>query len=302
MRRFLGLIPIAAILGGCLSAPAPTAGTTSTPRPTATTTASPAPTVVPSATPRACLGEPGTFVVDEYLDDDLPRSIPYRVYLPPCYDETVDGSLPILVMLHGLLKTDQEWQDLGIGVQADRLIASGDAPPFLIVLPWQRRGLEFESALVDHLLPYVEKTYHGAGTRDRRAIGGLSRGGGWALRIGMKHADVFGSIGLHSPAVLSPDMYYVADWIKAMSSDSPRLWIDIGDHDSLRMSVFELRDLLDEAGYVYTWSLDPGDHTPEYWSGNLEAYLRWYTEPWGRRTLPETQTAPGAGSELRGAG
>jgi S-formylglutathione hydrolase FrmB len=107
---------------------------------------------------------------------------------------------------------------------------------------------------------------------------------------------------LHSPAVLSPDLYYVADWIEAMSGEPPRLWIDIGDHDSLRASVSELRDLLDEAGYRYAWSLDPGDHTPEYWSGHLEAYLRWYSEPWERRTLPETQTAPGAGSELRGAG
>ena len=232
----------------------------------------------------------------EYLDDDLPRSIPYRVYLPPCYDETGER-FPVLLMLHGLQATDQEWQDLGIGDAADQLIASGEAPPFLIVLPWERRGLEFESALVEHLLPHVQETYHGATARGLLAVGGLSRGAGWALRIGMKHPDVFGEVGLHSPAVLSPDLYYLGDWVEAIPpANRPRLWIDIGDHDSLRASVFELTALLDKLQYTYVWTFGAGDHTPDYWSGHLEAYLRWYSEAWRGTSNPKTQTAPGAGS------
>jgi enterochelin esterase family protein len=192
-----------------------------------------------------------------------------------------DHPLPILLMLHGLLATDEQWQDLGIGDAADRLIRAGEAPPFLIVLPWERKGLDYESALVDHLLPYIQKTYRGSLERDQIAIGGLSRGGGWALRIGLKHPDVFAAVGLHSPAVLSPDLYYLRDWIGDLAPDDrPRIWIDIGDHDSLRTSVFELTDLLDELGVAYTWTLAPGDHLPEYWSAHLDDYLRWYSQSW----------------------
>lgn len=282
MRRSILLAIAGAVLYGCASAP--TAAATSAPPRTAypsppAQTAAPSPPPTPASP--ACLEQQGTFTPGEYIDADLPRSIPYRVYLPPCFREPPAGPYPVLLMLHGLLATDQQWQDLGIGEVADRLIAQGDAPPFLILLPWERKGLEFESALADHLLPDVQETYSGAKDRGHVAVGGLSRGAGWALRLGLKHPSLFGAIGLHSPAVLTPDLYYLPEWVKAIpEADRPRLWIDVGDHDSLRSSVFELTAALDGLGFPYTWTFDPGDHTPEYWSGHLEAYLRWYTESW----------------------
>ena len=221
------------------------------------------------------------FISAEYENDDLPRSIPYHLYQPPCFEETAGQTLPVLVMLHGLQATDQQWIDLGIGEAADRLIASGKAPPFLVVLPWERRGLEFETAVAEFLLPHIQATYRGSADRSRVAIGGLSRGVGWALRIGLKHPDRFGSIGLHSPAVLTPDLYYLPEWINAIPEDlRPRVWIDIGDQDSLRASVLELTELLDDLGYEYQWTSGPGDHLAEYWSSHLEAYLAWYGRFW----------------------
>ena len=282
MRREILLAIAGAVLYGCVSAPASAvtstpAGTARPSRPASSATHSPPPT---PAGP-ACLEEPGTFTAGEYIDADLPRSIPYRIYLPPCFRESPAPPYPVLLMLHGLLSTDQQWQDIGIGGAADRLISQGDAPPFLIILPWERKGLEFESALTEHLLPYVQETYSGAKARNRLAVGGLSRGAGWALRLGLKHPDLFGAIGLHSPAVLTPDLYFLPEWVKAIpEADRPRVWIDVGDHDSLRSSVFELTAALDELGFPYTWTFDPGDHTPEYWSAHLETYLRWYIESW----------------------
>jgi len=282
MRREILLVLAGAVVYGCASAPA--AAVTSTPARTALPSR-PAPpaTLTPPPTPSgpACLEVPGTFKADEYIDADLPRSIPYRIYLPPCFQESWAAPYPVLLMLHGLLSTDRQWQDLGIGEAADRLISKGDAPPFLIILPWERKGLEFESALAEHLLPFVQDSYSGTKERERLAVGGLSRGAGWALRLGFKHPDLFGAIGLHSPAVLTPDLFHLPDWVGAIQEpDRPRLWIDVGDHDSLRSSVFELTAALDELGFPYAWTFDPGDHTPEYWSAHLDAYLRWYTESW----------------------
>jgi enterochelin esterase-like enzyme len=279
LNLLVGLAISACALGprpGNQATAAASLNTTPIPSPAASTRTPPA----LSPTTPACLRQPGGVVSDELLDDNLPRSIPFRVYVPPCY-EASSGDLPVLVLLHGLLATDQQWLDLGLDGTADGLIARGEVPPFLIVMPWERRGLEFESAVVEHLLPHVQTMYRATQERGRVAIGGLSRGAGWALRIGLKHPDVFGSVGLHSPAVLTPDLFYLPDWVGVMPEDrQPRLWIDIGDHDSLRASVFELNDLLTGLGYEYEWNLDPGDHTPDYWSSHLEAYLRWYSEFW----------------------
>ena len=280
LALLLGLAASACALGSRAPTEATLAATAAEPSPRAPT-ASPQPSVAPSTTMLTCLREPGTIESGEHIDGDLPRSVPYRVYVPPCYDPSTSSGLPLLVMLHGLQATDQQWQDLGIAAAADGLIARGEVPPFLIVMPWERRGLEYETALVDYLLPFIRNAYGASDDRRLSAIGGLSRGAGWSLRIGLKHPEVFGSIGLHSPAVLTPDLYYIPEWVSVIPEDErPRLWIDIGDHDSLRLSVFELTDLLDSLGYEYAWRFEPGDHTPDYWSSHLDAYLRWYAEFW----------------------
>jgi enterochelin esterase-like enzyme len=283
MKQTLLLLLLGLGLSACTSGPTPASHATQAPGPTPKATSSPpiSPPSTASPTIRGCLLTPGEFISDEYENDGLPRSIPYRVYLPACFRETTGQTLPVLILLHGLQATDQQWVDLGIGAVADRLITSGEAPPFLVVLPWERRGLEFETAVADFLLPHIQATYHGSTDRSRVAIGGLSRGAGWALRIGLKRPTLFGSIGLHSPAVLSPDLYYLPEWIDSTSEDvRPRMWIDIGDQDSLRTSVFELTNLLDDQGYEYEWSDGPGDHLADYWSSHLEAYLAWYSRFW----------------------
>jgi enterochelin esterase-like enzyme len=210
------------------------------------------------------------------------RSLPYRVYLPPCYQPSHQTDYPVLILIHGLQSTDSQWDDLGVSEAADALIRAGELPPTVIVMPWERKGLDFESAIVDVLLPHIRATYAGEGDRDSTAIGGLSRGAGWALRIGLKHPEVFGSIGLHSPAVLPPDMYYVAGWVKAAreSSTVPRLWIDIADHDTSRAGAVELAAVLADLGLSYAWSTAPGEHSADYWSSRLTDYLRWYGQPW----------------------
>jgi enterochelin esterase-like enzyme len=221
-------------------------------------------------------------LVEEITAEGMSRSLPYRVYLPPCYEAQEARDYPVLILIHGLQSTDSQWDDLGVNEAADTLIRNGDIAPMVIVMPWERKGLDFETSIVDVLLPHIRATYSGDGDRVTTAIGGLSRGAGWALRIGLKHPEVFGSIGLHSPAVLPPDMYYVADWVEAAqpTSDTPRLWIDIAERDTSRAGAQELAALLDELGLTYAWSSAPGEHSPAYWSSRLTDYLRWYGEPW----------------------
>jgi len=282
VRRSILASLAASLLAACTPArpPASLPPATASPLPTSTTSPTPAPS--PTPTTLACLRRPGQIIVEEYVDADLPRSIPYRVYLPPCYDRQGPAGYPLLVLLHGLLFTDSQWDEIGIDETADGLIRDGAIPPLVIVLPWERKGLDFESAVVDHLVPHIRSTYSGEGSRATTAIGGLSRGAGWALRIGLKHPEVFGAIGLHSPAVLPPDLYHLGGWIDAARSAGvlPALWIDIAERDTSRAGALELAAALDDLDVPYAWSTAPGEHTAAYWSSRLEDYLRWYGSLW----------------------
>lgn len=289
-RALSGALALIPVLLSCSPAgpEATLAPTLTVPRPSPSATATDLPTIAPSTTPtpadpaRApCLSEPGSIVQTELIDPALPRSLPYRIYLPGCYGRAEIQTYPVLYLLHGLSRTDSQWVDLGANAAADGLIAAGDAPPFLMVMPWERLGLDFESAVVDYLVPAVERQYLAAPDRSRRAIAGISRGAGWALRIGVNHPDVFGAVALHSPAVLPPDLYALPGLLAGMPPDSlPTLWIDIGDRDGLRASALELAAILNEHEVEYSWRLYPGYHTEEYWAAHLQVYLRWHAAQW----------------------
>jgi enterochelin esterase-like enzyme len=217
----------------------------------------------------------------EIDDPALFRPLPYRVYLPPCYNERPGTRFPVIYLLHGLQATDAQWDDFGADEAAARLIASGEIPPLILVMPWERRGLDYEAAIADVLVPWVDDTFRTIGSRDGRAIGGLSRGAGWALRIAFQSPGLFSAVGLHSPAVLTPDLYYIPGWVEEMGPrDIPRVWVDIGERDPLRPSALELTAALDQAGLAYEWHLNPGTHLAEYWTSHLEEYLRWYADGW----------------------
>jgi len=272
------------LLAACAS-PLPSPSKTPAPDPSPAPSPSPRPTAAPqpSATlesPPECVSRGGRVVQSELLDPALPRSLPYRAYIPPCAAER-RGSLPSLFLLHGLARTDSEWDDLGADELAQAWIASGQVPPFLIVMPWERLGLDFELAIVEHLIPHVEQVYGASPDRSLRAIGGISRGGGWALRIGFKHPELFGAIGLHSPAVLVPDLFDLRGWIQPIApADLPSIWIDMGERDSQRFELVELTGLLDEQEVPYSLNRYPGEHVEAYWAAHLEEYLKWYVLGW----------------------
>lgn len=216
-------------------------------------------------------------MVTELIDPALPRSLPYRIYLPPC-SERWRGQMPAIYLLHGLAYTDSQWDDLGIDEMADRLIRLGVAEPFLIVMPWERLGLDFEPTIIDHLLPHIESEYGASGDPAKRAIGGISRGAGWALRIGLAYADQFSAIGLHSPAFQGADLVNLPGWLEA--GPAPALWIDIGERDPLRSSLMQLTEVLDALEVEYRFLMFTGEHAPGYWSQHLDEYLRWYVSNW----------------------
>jgi S-formylglutathione hydrolase FrmB len=242
------------------------------PTPTVTATGSP--------TPHPCTQQPGEVIRSQVVDPSLPRPFPFRIYLPACYDEGSGRRYPSLYMLHGLAKDDSEWDTLGIDETADLLISEGSAPPFIIVMPFHATGIDLETALVIVLVPYIDEQYRTMLDPDFRSIGGLSRGGGLALRIGLQNPDLFHTIGMHSPANVS-SREYITRWIDQIPADvQMHLWIDIGDHDPLLESTQLLISWLEQLGMDPLTFVNTGFHDSNYWSQHLESYLTWYVGTW----------------------
>lgn len=234
--------------------------------------------------PLVCLTQPG-YLEEGRLDSTHPPQ-EFRVYLPPCYDEKTNERYPVLYLLHGQTYTDDQWLRLGAVDVMDELILAGESIPFIIVFPDDRYwnlppGAGFGQRLVEELIPYIDSTYRTRPDRDQRAIGGLSRGAGWALRLGLTHWNLFGAIGLHSLAVLQGDASEVADWLgKIPPVSRPRVFMDVGDNDQELEMASRVEAQFNRYGVLHEWHLYNGAHTEEYWRAHVEEYIRWYAEGW----------------------
>ena len=284
MSTRLAATLLALLLASACATPAvpPPTATSLPPTATAAPTSTPAPT--PTATPLGCLSQPGR-LEDGVLETTKPPQ-QYKIYLPPCYDEKINQRYPVLYLLHGQTYTDDQWVRLGAATLADQMILAGEAPPFIIVFPDDRYwnlppGPEFGGRLVNSLIPYIDATYRTLGDRSHRALGGLSRGGGWTVQLGFTRPDLFGSLGLHSPAVFQKDDHLVVDWVEAIPAGTfPRIWLDVGDQDKELGAVRLLESTLSEADVPHEFHLYSGDHSENYWRLHVEEYLRWYVSAW----------------------
>jgi enterochelin esterase-like enzyme len=235
-----------------------------------------------------CLRTNGRFEQGGIHSQYLPDPLLFRVYLPPCYAESPERRYPVVYLIHGQSSTDDQWQRLGAGATADRLIAAGQVPPFLIVMPfdqsWKQPGEDpFDEALINELIPYIDRQYRTLPDRQHRAVGGLSRGAGWAVHLGLADWTLFGAIGAHSLAVFWADSDQIPGWIAAIPADQiPHIYIDAPTNDSAeeKAAEVEFEELLTKKGIPHEWHLFPGYHEEKYWATHLEQYLRWYAASW----------------------
>ncbi|HFQ93349.1 MAG TPA: hypothetical protein ENK32_05035, partial [Anaerolineae bacterium] len=165
----------------------------------------------------------------------------YHVYLPPCYGQ--GGRVyPVLYLLHGSIQTDSHWADLGLKWYMDAGIRDGRYPPFIAIMPYNGEignvtsGGEgsTEEITVNWLIPYVDQVYCTWAEKEGRSIGGISRGGYWALEIAFRHDELFTAVSGHSSQLrldVDPPPYNpLVSYADADLSDM-RIWLDWGEYD-----------------------------------------------------------------------
>ncbi len=254
-----------------------------TPRPTIT----PTPTMIPSATLPPCLSDRGQIESHTLEFSNPAQPLTFRVYLPPCYGVDAGVRYPVLYLIHGQTYTEDQWDRLGVDEVADTMIAAKEIPPFLVVMPLEANTFEdifsasFGLDLVDGLVPWIDANYLTCAERTCRAIGGLSRGGAWALRLGFIHWDIFGAIGLHSTPPFIGDPNRLPAWLNEIPPDQlPRVYMDTGKRDGYINSTSEFESMLVRYAVPHEWYLFNGTHEEAYWSAHVPDYLVWYTQPW----------------------
>jgi S-formylglutathione hydrolase FrmB len=138
------------------------------------------------------------------------------VFLPPGYNENRALRYPVVYALHGYSIGAEQWtQEIHVPQTIEGAFARG-AHEMIVVLPDSKtvhNGSmysssvttgDFETYVAHDVVSYVDAHYRTIAARESRGLVGHSMGGYGATRIGMKHADVFGSLYIMSPCCLSP--------------------------------------------------------------------------------------------------
>ena len=139
------------------------------------------------------------------------------VYTPPTYGKNKKERFPVLYLQHGWGEDDTTWGMQGrANIIMDNLIADGKIRPFIVVMTYgltngisfgglrEFTAKEFETVLIDELIPYIDSHFLTIANRQNRAMAGLSMGGMETKLITLRRPEVFGAYGLLSGGQYEP--------------------------------------------------------------------------------------------------
>jgi S-formylglutathione hydrolase FrmB len=159
------------------------------------------------------------------LEGNLTGDSPDRrvsVYLPPSYATAKAQRYAVIYLLHGFTDSDENWfgrvqHFVNVPAIADSVLGAGGRE-VIIVMPNAYTKFagsmysnsvvtgDWETFVARELVAYVDNHYRTLAGVASRGLAGHSMGGYGALRIGMKHPDVFSTLYALSPCCMVPNM------------------------------------------------------------------------------------------------
>jgi S-formylglutathione hydrolase FrmB len=248
-----------------------------------------------------------TYEVKELDSKALGRKVPYGVYLPLDYaaKENAETRYPLVVWLHGMWENHDRFGARGGAAVLDKLVGDGRFPKAIFVTANGDRASfyvngketgKYEDLIVEDLLGAVTAAYRIDAAREQRAIMGISMGGYGALKIALRHPELFGIVATHSAAIFARDpkdlppnfqrslasdrggisgifgdpvdlelwrannVFVLIDEADADTLKSLKIYFDCGDRDRLGFDVpnLALHELLNERRIPHEWRLIEG--------------------------------------------
>jgi enterochelin esterase-like enzyme len=231
----------------------------------------------------------GTLEMIEYESKTVGTTRKMQVYTPPGY--TTDKKYPVLYLLHGIGGDETEWQRFATpDILLDNLLADGKAVPMIIVMPNGRAQkndraegdvfasapafARFERDLLNDVIPAIESRYSTYTDRERRALAGLSMGGGQSLNFGLTHLDTFAWVGAFSAAPnMRPPTELVPD-PAAATEQLELLVLSCGNQDGLIRISQGMHAYLKENDVPHIWHVDGNGHDPAHWKNSLYHFVK----------------------------
>jgi hypothetical protein len=163
------------------------------------------------------------------------------------------------------------------------VLPSGDADLFMNT---SGDSGSYEAQIADELIPTVDNLFRTDPRPEMRAIGGISRGGVWALEIGFRHPGLFNIVGGHSPCLNlngAPPEFDPLKMTDKPTLKTQRIFLDAGDRDECKIGADEQHLALENSGVAHVYKIWPGGHENALWEAHLGDYLDFYTQTWPKQ-------------------
>ncbi len=240
------------------------------------------------------------FATIHYYSHSLEHASSFNILFP----DSPDAKEPwaTYYLLHGLSDDHTTWMRRSL-IERYTL-----GMPIVVVMPdggrgWFTNAVEgdaYEDDLLKDVMGLVERNFPVKKERAGRAIGGLSMGGFGAIKLSLKHPDLFASVNSQSGVLgllQNPfeskrltseftrifgksskdgpeDPFALVEKVNRKSM--PALWIDCGDEDPFILQNRAFHAHLDKLKVPHAYQEHPGSHDWQYWSLHVREALAFH--------------------------
>lgn len=141
----------------------------------------------------------------DFYSPAVERNMKFDIVLPPDYERN-EKRYPVLYLLHGYMQNYTVW-----GRNLAAAFYAREVNEVILVLPdggntWfvnyaDDASNRWEDHVVEDVITYVDNNFRTEARKEGRAISGLSMGGFAAIALGLRHPQMFVSIGSTSGAL-----------------------------------------------------------------------------------------------------
>ncbi len=245
--------------------------------------------------------EPNVEIIDEdFFIPQLNRTRRVWLYLPPDYASSTkrypviymqDGQnlFDVLTSFSGEWKVDESMNDLFdagdfgaivVGIDNGGVERINEYSPWFNANYGGGQGEAYASFLVNTLKPYIDSTYRTLIDREYTAVAGSSMGANISMYTGIEHQEVFGKVGIFSPAFWFSDSSYLHLAQKGISQDL-RIYFVAGQNESAGMiaDMMTMYDALVAAGQdeseMFFLNEPDGAHSEWFWAREYPDAYEW---------------------------